>query len=87
MAFECREYVWTLKQPDPSQGSTATVTHRSNPELSNLWADQSQGMAKSQFEMGNQLTGNPDKSEYFLAGLKDGGASILPSKTQKNTVL
>jgi hypothetical protein len=27
-----------------------------------------------------QLTGNPVKSEYFLAGLKDGGASIELSK-------
>ena len=28
------------------------------------------------------LTGNPDRSEYFIAGLNDGGASIIPSERQ-----
>lgn len=30
------------------------------------------------------ITNNPDKSEYFFAGLKDGGASILLSMFKKN---
>ena len=29
------------------------------------------------------LTGSPERSEYFMAGLKDGGASIIPSETDK----
>lgn len=29
------------------------------------------------------LTGRPEISEYFLAGLKDGGASIEPSAKKK----
>lgn len=29
------------------------------------------------------LTGSPEISEYFLAGLKDGGASILKSREKQ----
>lgn len=32
-----------------------------------------------------ELTGNPDKSEYFLAGFNAGGASILPSEYKWHT--
>ena len=31
-------------------------------------------------ELARHLTGSPERSEYFLAGLKDGGASMLASK-------
>ena len=30
------------------------------------------------------LTGSPERSEYFMAGLKEGGASIIPSETENN---
>lgn len=33
------------------------------------------------------LTRRPETSEYFLAGLKDGGASILKSGKKKNKKL
>ena len=32
-----------------------------------------------------KLTGNPERSEYFLAGFRDGGASILLSVQPKRT--
>ena len=33
------------------------------------------------------LTGKPERSAYFLAGLNEGGASTLLSAEQKNTCL
>jgi len=39
----------------------------------------------TEIKLKKMLTGNPERSEYFFAGLNAGGASILPSKNDTIT--